>query len=132
MPRSGEALGCAVALRPDLSRDPLEIPWSAANRSDESRIEGDDADSGKPDQALVQAVARAHVWIDLLMAGAYDSVAGVHPKVIRNRVRLAFLSPDLNRAILSGEQPKNAGLAELNGPISLSWHRHGNTLYGSR
>jgi len=127
-----------VALRPDLSRDPLEIPWSAANRSDESRIEGDAAASGKPDQALVQAVARAHVWIDLLMAGAYDSVedlataAGVHPKVIRNRVRLAFLSPDLNRAILSGEQPKNAGLAELNGPISLSWHRHGNTLYGSR
>jgi site-specific DNA recombinase len=126
-----------ITLHPGRSIDSLEIPWSASNRSGESGIEGDAVDPGKPDEALVQTVARAHVWIDLLSAGAYDSIddlataAGVHPKVIRNRIRLAFLSPDLNRAILSGEQPANASLAELNGPISLSWHRQGNKLHGS-
>lgn len=125
-----------ITLHPGLSTDSLEIPWSAGSGSDATGIEGDAGDSGKPDEALVQAVARAHVWIDLLLAGAYDSIeglavaAGVHPKVIRNRIRLAFLNPELTLAILLGEQSANASLAELNGPISLSWHNQGNRLLG--
>ena len=125
-----------VTLHPDLSTDSLEIPWSAGSSSDATGIEGDAGDSRKPDEALVQAVARAHVWLDLLSAGTHESIeelataAGVHPKVIRNRIRLAFLSPRFTLAILSGEQSTNASLAELNGPISLSWHRQGNKLHG--
>lgn len=116
-----------VILRPDLSSDPLEIAWSAQNRSDRPTIEGDVAASEKLDEALLQAIARAHIWLDLLSASAHDSVedlataAGVHPKVVRNRIRLAFLSPGLTRTILSGQQTTNVSLAELNGAIPLSW-----------
>jgi len=115
-----------VAFRPDLSPDRLEIAWSAKNSSGRPTIEDDTAPSDKPDEALLQAIARAHIWLDLLSAGGHKSVedlataVGVHPKVVRNRIRLAFMNPDSIRTILSGRS-MNIGLAELNGAIPLSW-----------
>jgi DNA invertase Pin-like site-specific DNA recombinase len=118
-----------VTLRPDVSADYLEIPWSARSGANATEIESDTDACGKTDEALVQAVARAHVWLELLSTGKHDSIeataaaAGVHPKVIRNRIRLAFLSPAVTRAALAGEQSAGLSLADLNGSIHLSWHK---------
>src|SRR6185503_11426090 len=95
-------------LKPDLSPTPVEIPWSAPPAYVPPKIEGDTETASKPDEALVQAIARAHIWLDLLTAGMYESIeelavaVGVHPKFVRNRIRLAFLSPAVTRACSAG------------------------------
>lgn len=117
-----------VTLRPDVSADHLDIPWSSGSGSSPAKIEGDTGTSGKSDEALVQAIVRAHVWLDLLSSGTHNSIeelatsVGVHPKVVRNRIRLAFLSPTAIQATLTGEQSTGLSLSELNGPIHLGWH----------
>jgi len=61
---------------------------------------------------LVQAVVRAHAWLKLLTDGTYDSIealapaVGLHPKHIRNLIRLAFLSPTATKAILDGHSAR--------------------------
>lgn len=80
-----------------------------------------------PNAELVQGLVRAHVWIKLLSAGKYKSIealaaaAKLHPKVIRNRLRLAFLAPAITNQILSGEQPVSLTLKALDRTMSLSW-----------
>jgi hypothetical protein len=90
--------------------------------------------ASKPDEALVQAIARAHIWLDLLTAGMYESIeelavaVGVHPKFVRNRIRLAFLSPAVTRACSAGLRIEGASLADLNGAIPPSWHAQNQSL----
>ena len=131
-----------VIVRPDrltitLKQDPpnpIDVPWSPPPAYVPPEIEGDSEPRGKPDEALLQAIARAHIWLDLLSAGKHASIeelataVAVHPKVIRNRIRLAFLNPAITRASLAGEQIEGANLADLNGPIPLSWHRQNRSL----
>ena len=80
-----------------------------------------------PNAQLVQAVVRAHSWVKSLSAGQYETVEAlakdvrVHPKVIRNAIRFAFLAPDITSAILDGNQPKHLGLGDLKHIIPLSW-----------
>ncbi len=63
----------------------------------------------KVDQKLVKSIVRAHAWLDDLSSGRYASIevlaaaADLHPKVVRQGLRLAFLPPDLTRAVLDGE-----------------------------
>ena len=49
------------------------------------------------------------------------AAAKIHPKVVRNRIRLAYLSPNLARAILHGDNHVPT-LAELNSTVPLGWH----------
>jgi hypothetical protein len=123
-----------LTLKPELSSTPIEIPWSAPPAYIPPKIEGDTETANKPDEALVQTIARAHIWLDLLTAGTYESIeelaaaVGVHPKVVRNRIRLAFLSPAITRASLSGEQLEQVTLADLNGPIPPNWRKQNGAL----
>jgi DNA invertase Pin-like site-specific DNA recombinase len=123
-----------LTLKPELSSTPIEIPWAAPPAYVPPKIEGDTDTASKPDEALVQAIARAHAWLDLLIAGTYESIeelaaaVGVHPKVVRNRIRLAFLSPAITRASLSGEQLEQVTLADLNGPIPPNWRKQNGAL----
>jgi site-specific DNA recombinase len=123
-----------LTLKPDVSSMPVEIPWAAPSAYVPPKIEGDTETASKPDKALVQAILRAHIWLDLLTAGTYASIeelavaVGVHPKVIRNRIRLAFLSPAITAAFLAGRCLEGTTLADLNGPIPLSWHRQNRSL----
>lgn len=76
--------------------------------------------------ALVHAIARAQHWVELLSAGAFDSIEAlavheqIHPKVIRNRIRLAFLAPQIVASTLIGRDCA-IGLGTLNGDIDRSW-----------
>jgi DNA invertase Pin-like site-specific DNA recombinase len=81
-----------------------------------------------PDAALIKAVARAHHWKQMLVDGEVASVDGLAAGVKQERrhvgrtLALAFLSPDLTKAILQGKQPTGLRLAHLmEADIPLSW-----------
>ena len=80
-----------------------------------------------PNPQLVQAIVRAHTWARLLSDGTHNSIESlaqsvdVHPKIIRNGIRMAFLAPTITRAILEGEQPPSLSLKNFIGAVPLSW-----------
>ena len=76
----------------------------------------------KPDPTLVDGLRRAHVL------AAYDEAAKRSPYERALR-KVAFLSPDAQRAILEGRQPAGLTLqALLRAEPPLSWREHGSWL----
>jgi site-specific DNA recombinase len=77
------------------------------------------------DQALLWSIVRAHAWLNALSTGAQTSVeslaaaAFVHPKVVRQGLQLAFLTPELTRKALSGEPI--VALNQMPKLLPLSW-----------
>ncbi|WP_341366786.1 hypothetical protein [Yoonia sp. BS5-3] len=70
-----------------------------------------------PDRKLQMALAKAHVWVSKLKQGrtisqiAQDENGSEGP--IRKRIRLAFLSPEIQKVILTGAQPQDLTLARI-------------------
>ncbi len=68
--------------------------------------------------------------MNLLRDGAHESIEqlaeanSVHPKVVRQALRLAFLSPDVTSAILEGRQPAQLSLARIPKLLPLPWTAH--------
>jgi site-specific DNA recombinase len=93
-------------------------------------VESDGENDASHNEGLIQSVVRTHAWKRALLDGAHDSVEmlanlnGLHPKVVRQALRLAFLSPDVTSAILEGRQPKGLSLAQIPKLLPLSWTRH--------
>jgi DNA invertase Pin-like site-specific DNA recombinase len=85
------------------------------------------APSSDPDPVLVQGVARAHAWLRALQIGTYQTVDALaasvrlHPKVVRQALRLAFLAPDITEAIIAGWQPKSLTLSGLHRTAQFCW-----------
>jgi site-specific DNA recombinase len=83
----------------------IDIPW-AAKPKDSAHVVG--PAEARIDQKLVKSIVRAHAWLDDLSSGRHASiealalVADLHPKVVRQGLRLAFLPPDLTKAALDG------------------------------
>jgi hypothetical protein len=81
-------------------------------------------------EGLIQSIARAHAWVKCLREGAYQSVeqlaeaTQLHPKVVRQSLRLAFLSPELTSAILEGAEPAGLSMARIPKQLSLPWADH--------
>src|SRR6516165_7907620 len=90
---------------------------------------GESAKRGdEPDTALIQALASAHRWTRLLMKGKHTSIESLadfinmHPKVIRKGIRLAFVAPEITKAIVLGQQPSTLRLTSLHEAAApLSW-----------
>jgi site-specific DNA recombinase len=63
-------------------------------------MEGNDHSADGRNESLIQSVVRAHAWVRVLQDGTYGSVEELadenklHPKVVRQNLRLAFLSPE--------------------------------------
>jgi site-specific DNA recombinase len=81
-----------------------------------------------PDAPLIKALARAHRWRTMLEAGEVGSVEALALRLKQERkhvsgiLNLAFLAPDLTKAILKGEQPSGLRLAHLlAADLPLSW-----------
>jgi site-specific DNA recombinase len=78
-------------------------------------------------QGLIQSITRAHAWLRSLSDGTYASVEqlaeniGLHPKVVRQALRLAFLAPEITSAILEGWQSATLSLAQISKLVPLSW-----------
>ena len=109
----------------------IEVPWSPRQPRALARIDESGASNGQrpPNSRLVQAIVRAHVWLKLLRDGTYDTVeslaraVGLHPKIIRKGIRLAFLSPAITKSILCGDQRAKLMLGDLEDAIALSWDK---------
>jgi site-specific DNA recombinase len=48
----------------------------------------------------------------------------LHPKVVRQALRLAFLALEITSAVLEGSQPKELSLARIPKLLSSSWAEH--------
>jgi site-specific DNA recombinase len=117
-----------VIARPEGSRDQITVPWIAKERDAQSAIQNNAPSNDLRNEALIQSIVRAHAWLHALQNEAYDSVEQladahqVHPKVVRQNLRLAFLSADVTSAILEGSQPAYLSLARVPKLLPLSWN----------
>jgi site-specific DNA recombinase len=108
----------------------IKIAWSIKSRNVATVVEGNDGSESAHNKSLIQSVVRAHGWMQSLQAEAHESIEqlaeanSLHPKVVRQALRLAFLSPDLTSAILEGDQPKGLSLAQVPKLLPLSWIAH--------
>jgi site-specific DNA recombinase len=54
--------------------------------------------------------------------------SGIHPKVVRQALRLAYLSPELASAVIEGRQPSTLALARIPKLLPLSWTKQDQLL----
>jgi site-specific DNA recombinase len=89
--------------------------------------------SDEPNQKLVQAVVRAHRWANALVNAEFASLeqlsasVKLHPKVVRNEIRLAFLAPQISESILTAGCA--FGLPDLRRIAALSWQKQMEELH---
>ena len=75
-----------------------------------------------PDAVLVQALRAAHALVEHDRSGLPLLKAAPASQYERRLVRLAFLSPALQQAILTGRQPAGLTLKSLlRHPLPLDW-----------
>jgi hypothetical protein len=109
----------------------IEIPWIRTTPGP-AREPSPVMSNGMSDQKLLQAVVRAHAWLKDLSDSRYRSVedladaAGLHPKIVRQGLRLAFLSPSLTSAVLEASQPIE--LKQIPKLLALPWREHQQVL----
>ena len=74
------------------------------------------------DDILIKALRAAHDMVSLTRVGAPIIESVPRPRYLRRLIRLAFLAPDIQDAILAGTQPPELRLADLiRNPIPLDW-----------
>ena len=125
-----------VALRRDRGKaGSIEIPWTPRpKRTAQLHLTSSEA---RTDQKLLKSIARAHAWLADLSTGRHASVedlaaaANIHPKVLRQGLRLAFLAPAIVAPILAGDAQFELG--DLRKISALSWQmQFGELPQGSR
>jgi site-specific DNA recombinase len=101
----------------------IDIPWAPKPKgAAEVNLA---SPTNKVDQKLLKSVARAHAWLAELSSGRRSSIedlataANLHPKVIRQGLRLAFLPPELTSAAIRGETA--IALKQIPKLLPLSW-----------
>jgi DNA invertase Pin-like site-specific DNA recombinase len=112
-----------VALkRPKGKRGSIEIPWTPKLKGAAQVIAPSEA---KVDRKLLKSIIRAYAWLDDISSGRHASIedlaaaADLHPKVIRQGLRLAFLPPDLTKAALEGDA--TVAVKQIPKLLPLSW-----------
>jgi DNA invertase Pin-like site-specific DNA recombinase len=109
--------------RQDENKGPIEIPWNGKAKG-EAFIRSPRSET-KPDQKLLKSIVRAHAWLTALSTSRYGSIgdlaaaASLHPKVIRQGLRLAFLTPELMSTVLDGDPVLK--LKQIPKLLPLSW-----------
>ena len=104
-------------------RGSIEIPWTRKPRG--ATEISSPSSQRRSTKSCVKSIVRAHAWLDDLSSGRYASIedlaaaADLHPKVVRQGLRLAFLPPDLTRAALDGEA--TIELKQIPKLLPLSW-----------
>ena len=115
----------------DPSRLRLVVPVRVQLRGGRTWIIASKTSPARPDRVLIKALRAAHTlvrhgaqgfpFLDAVPASPYE----------RRLLRLAFLAPDLQKAILAGRQPPGLTLSQLMAnPIPLSWHAQAALLRG--
>jgi site-specific DNA recombinase len=91
----------------------LHLPASLGFRNVRATIRPTSTPAGRRDPVLIKALRTAHAMIELTRSGAPIIEAVPGPRYQRRLLRLAFLSPDIQRAILAGRQPAGLRLEDL-------------------
>jgi site-specific DNA recombinase len=105
----------------------IRIPWVRPGNSSPILPHKGTNGSDQLDQKLVHAVVRAHRWANALTNSEFASIeelatsVKLHPKVVRNEIRLAFLAPEISESILTVGCA--FGLPDLRRISALSWQR---------
>ena len=91
----------------------LIVPVRMRLRGGRSWILGSSSPGSRCDPVLIKALRAAHAMLGADHAGLPVLKAAPASSYPRRLVRLAFLAPDLQRAILAGRQPPGLTLAQL-------------------
>jgi site-specific DNA recombinase len=87
-----------------------------------------------PNPTLVKALARAHSWVATLLSGQASSIRAIAQaerlteRYVARIIPLAFLAPDITKAILEGSHPQDLTLAKLCQRLPLAWPQQRRTL----
>ena len=91
-------------------------------------LDGDIPDSpGTVQAAIVQALARASSWAEVLERGEAKSISDlamnldVDNSYVARILKLSTLAPDIVEAILNGEEPTGLSLAKLTKTFPTDW-----------
>jgi len=112
------------------TNEEIGIAWSTKAKDAAATVESDGGPEGTHNEGLIQCIVRAHTWVHRLRDGAYETIERLaeanclHPKVVRQALRLAFLSPEVTSAILEGRQPAALSLAQIPKLLPLPWAEH--------
>jgi len=114
----------SVTISPiDMKSETIELSWEppAKNRA----IPPSPTHAKQSDPKLLQAIVRALAWLHDLKTGKYASIeelaatAQMHPKIVRQNLRLAFLAPSIIANLLE-DGPSNS-LSDIPTLLPLSW-----------
>ncbi len=82
------------------------------------------------DPTIIEAVARAFHWQQLLDSREFESGAaiaraeGLHPSTVNELLRLTLLAPDIVEQLLAGRQPRRLTLIWFQrNPIPVDWQQ---------
>lgn len=81
----------------------------------------------EPDDTIIAALLRAHVWNKTLKEGKAASATdlakreGINGSYMARVMRLNLLAPDIKRDILDGNHPKGLRLIDMLKPFPLIW-----------
>jgi site-specific DNA recombinase len=100
----------------------LSIPFQCSSRAGRNQIIAGRTDGPRRDPALIRALRQAHARLQRDPDGAITLEDAPAAFRARRILRLAFLAPDLQRAILDGTQPRQLTLARfIDSDIPLLW-----------
>ena len=75
------------------------------------------------------AVARAHLWEELLESGKFNSIKelsetiGLDSAYVARIMRLTILSPEIVKAIVEGNEPSGLSYRTLAKPFPVLWDK---------
>ncbi len=102
----------------------LVLPIRMQFRGGRCWILGASTPTTRRDPTLIKALRKAHSMVRTDSRGLPVLDASPASPYLRSLVRLAFLAPDLQRAILAGEQPPGLNLeALMRSPMPVSWEQ---------
>jgi site-specific DNA recombinase len=85
----------------DGANQEFRIAWSTKAKDAAAATEDNGVPEVARNESLIQSIVRAHAWVDRFRDGTYESIEQLaeanrlHPKVVRQALRLAFLSPEV-------------------------------------
>lgn len=100
----------------------LHLPASLGVRHAQATIRPASVPAGRRDPVLIKALRTAHSLIAQTRSGVPIVESVPEPRYQRRLLRLAFLSPEIQRAILAGRQPAGLRLEDLvRNPMPSAW-----------
>jgi site-specific DNA recombinase len=119
----------------------LEVSAALKRRGGEVRFQfapGTQGLNPEPVPSLINAVARAHDWVNKIIRGETANTAsiaaetGLDVRYVRRHISLAFLAPDITEAILEGTHASRVSLVDWLGSPPIDWGRQRSEIQGDR